>query len=69
MNIHALNSNAAYLEGSLWRSVHTVMVHYVVFQLGGHLGVNVATLVLANVGERFGSTEDTIVEAGENVAL
>lgn len=31
--------------------------------------MNVATLVLADVGERLGSAQDSVVEAGEYVAL
>lgn len=65
----AITKNTAYLKGSLWWSVHTVMVHDVVFELGGHLRVNMAALVLADVGERLGSTKDAVVEAREDIAL
>lgn len=48
-----------------------MVVHHVVFQLLSHLGVGMAVLVLLDVdgGQRFGSTEQPVIQSGEYVTL
>lgn len=56
-----------YLNRSLRRPAHAVVVHDVVLQLVRHL--RVAALVLADVRQRLGPAQDPVVQSGKYITL
>lgn len=64
-------SKLTHLQWPLRWSTHSMMVHDIVLELRGHLGMSMTTLVLLDVhsSQSFSSAQDAIVQSRKDITL